>query len=302
MQSNRPTHYDVLEIKKNATTDEIKAAYKVAALQWHPDRSKQWMSPADHARFKDAMFRRVHDALEVLSDASKRYQYDNPSAFDPVPPLTEADANWHRLNDAYIKHLATSNSAKDKARHAAKVAFKHADVKPEPMEESPPASPTSKNFTFNIFSKQNFTNPQFIKVDPQGLLYIRREVAEFKGRGFWFINFSMVFSNVSDAEKFADAWNKISEKVPDGIEMFVHDDMGPDKKAIVAPINLSRSRRFSKFDEENGMRLLEELDKYANISPDVPYEYWMRCDEHGQRRKCWPKEVPVVQGERKHKL
>ena len=61
-------YYETLGVKKNATTAEIKAAYRKLALQWHPDRNK---SETAEKKFKE-----VTQAYEVLSDPNKRTQYD----------------------------------------------------------------------------------------------------------------------------------------------------------------------------------------------------------------------------------
>ena len=62
-------YYDILEIEKSATVEEIKKAYRKKAVQFHPDRN-----PDD----KDAeeMFKEVAEAYEVLSDVNKRARYD----------------------------------------------------------------------------------------------------------------------------------------------------------------------------------------------------------------------------------
>ncbi|KAJ5908408.1 protein psi1 [Penicillium taxi] len=61
--------YDALNIKPDATQDEIKKAYRKAALKWHPDKNKN--DPTASERFKD-----VSQAYEVLSDPEKRKVYD----------------------------------------------------------------------------------------------------------------------------------------------------------------------------------------------------------------------------------
>ena len=58
-------YYDILGIKKNASVDEIKKAFRRQAVKHHPDQG------GDEAKFKE-----VNEAYEVLSNPEKRQRYD----------------------------------------------------------------------------------------------------------------------------------------------------------------------------------------------------------------------------------
>jgi curved DNA-binding protein len=62
-------YYKILGVNKNATQDEIRAAYRKLARKHHPD-----LNPNDKEANKK--FQQVNEANEVLSDAEKRKKYD----------------------------------------------------------------------------------------------------------------------------------------------------------------------------------------------------------------------------------
>ena len=62
-------YYDVLNVSKNATKDEIKKSYRRLAMKFHPDRNTNDANA--EKKFKEAK-----EAYEVLSDNSKKETYD----------------------------------------------------------------------------------------------------------------------------------------------------------------------------------------------------------------------------------
>ena len=69
MAENKRDYYEVLGVQKSATAEEIKKAYRKAAMKYHPDRN-----PGD--KEAEVKFKEVGEAYEVLSDDSKRQRYD----------------------------------------------------------------------------------------------------------------------------------------------------------------------------------------------------------------------------------
>lgn len=80
--ADKRDYYDVLGVSRDASADDIKKAFRKAAVKHHPDREG-----GDEAKFKE-----VSEAYEVLSDDQKRAAYDsyghaagaaNPGGGDP---------------------------------------------------------------------------------------------------------------------------------------------------------------------------------------------------------------------------
>src|SRR4249919_1478087 len=68
-------YYTTLGVSRNATPEEIKAAFRKLARQYHPDVAKD-------KKNAEAKFKEINEANEVLSDPEKRKKYD------------ELGANW----------------------------------------------------------------------------------------------------------------------------------------------------------------------------------------------------------------
>ena len=67
--ASKRDYYDVLEVSRNATGDEIRNAYRKLALKHHPDRNSG-------NEESEKLFREAAESYEVLSDGDKKQRYD----------------------------------------------------------------------------------------------------------------------------------------------------------------------------------------------------------------------------------
>lgn len=63
-------YYNLLKVKRNATDDDLKKAYRRLARKWHPDKN-----PINNEE-AEAKFKQISEAYDVLSDPQKRQIYD----------------------------------------------------------------------------------------------------------------------------------------------------------------------------------------------------------------------------------
>ncbi|GAB5363617.1 hypothetical protein AAMO2058_000899200 [Amorphochlora amoebiformis] len=65
------THYQILGVKETANAREIRKAYRVLALRWHPDKVQN-----DQKKEAEDKFKLISEAYQLLSDPKRRKEYD----------------------------------------------------------------------------------------------------------------------------------------------------------------------------------------------------------------------------------
>ncbi len=86
-------YYDILGVDKDASSEEIKKAYRRLAKKYHPDLNRDGGS--------EDKFKRISEAYEVLSDSNKRAQYDQFGHAGPDQRFDFGGGDFERARSAF---------------------------------------------------------------------------------------------------------------------------------------------------------------------------------------------------------
>ena len=90
------THYQALGLQHTATPEQIGAAFRKRARKCHPDINKRPGAEAD--------FKRINEAYQVLSDPTRRKEYD--TSLDAPPTIKEQSVVDKLINDPKVREAA----------------------------------------------------------------------------------------------------------------------------------------------------------------------------------------------------
>ncbi len=82
-------YFEVMEVEKSASQDDIKQAYRRLASKYHPDRNES----------VDAVerFQSIQQAYEIISDPQKRKLYIDQEYTEVMNPRLFTQSYWNRV-------------------------------------------------------------------------------------------------------------------------------------------------------------------------------------------------------------
>ena len=95
--------YHVLGLSKDATADQVKSAYRKAALKHHPDKASPDQKEAAHTQFQEIAF-----AYAILSDQRRRNRYDSTGRTEESLDLEDDDFDWTSFYREQFQDVVTA--------------------------------------------------------------------------------------------------------------------------------------------------------------------------------------------------
>jgi len=83
-------YYEILEVSKDASNEEIKKAFRKLALKYHPDRN-----PGD--KTAEDKFKEINEGYRILSDEDKRKEYDKSIGIVRRKRIGESNSDFKNL-------------------------------------------------------------------------------------------------------------------------------------------------------------------------------------------------------------
>ena len=138
VSAEKRDYYELLGVERSCSSDDLKRAYKLLAIRYHPDKNPNNHEAEEH-------FKRVSEAYAVLSDPDKRRRYDQlgHAAFDPARGGTGFDPSDFGaigqmlegfLDDMFGRRGGAARTPKD-LRYNLEITFEEAALGSERMIE-----------------------------------------------------------------------------------------------------------------------------------------------------------------------
>ncbi|CAA3024218.1 Hypothetical predicted protein [Olea europaea subsp. europaea] len=96
------SYYEILDVKEDASSDEIRTCYRTAILSYHPDKMQTTSHTSNPANELGRRFLEVQRAWEILGDSKSRALYDNELQSSRQDSATADDI---RLEDLSIEEV-----------------------------------------------------------------------------------------------------------------------------------------------------------------------------------------------------
>jgi DnaJ family protein C protein 9 len=97
--------YAILSVPQDATPDQIKTAYRKAALKHHPDKAPEASKAAAHTQFQEIAF-----AYAILSDSRRRNRYDLTGRTEDSLDLDDDAFDWVSYYREQYKDVITADA------------------------------------------------------------------------------------------------------------------------------------------------------------------------------------------------